>query len=279
MIKESRSVKQMQTDLLALAKETRRDIVKMVATAKSGHPGGSLSLVELLSVLYFEEMNIDPTNPRDPNRDRFVLSKGHATPVYYAILSARGYFPKAELMTFRQINSRLQGHPDMNKTPGVDFTSGSLGQGLSIAVGMALAARMDQRSSRIYAVMGDGEQQEGQIWEAAMAAAHYQLANLTAILDNNDLQITGKVADVMGVSPLKEKWQAFGWNVVEIDGHNFDDIRQGFAAARRETEKPTLILAHTVKGKGISFMENKASWHGTAPNAEQLALALAELAE
>lgn len=269
----------MQTDLFAIAKETRRDIVKMVAAAKSGHPGGSLSLVELLTVLYFEEMQIDPQNPRNPKRDRFVLSKGHATPVYYATLSARGYFPKAELMTFRQINGRLQGHPDMNKTPGVDFTSGSLGQGLSIAVGMALVARLDHSSSRIYAAMGDGEQQEGQIWEAAMAAGHYKLANLTAILDNNDLQITGKVCDVMSVFPLKEKYQAFGWNVVEINGHDFDDIRRGFAAARQETEKPTLILAHTVKGKGISFMENKASWHGTAPNAEQLAQALAELAE
>ncbi|NLN83907.1 MAG: transketolase [Firmicutes bacterium] len=260
-----------------IAKEIRREIVKMTAAAKSGHPGGSLSLAEIMEVLYFEEMKIDPAQPDWPERDRFVLSKGHATPVLYSTLALRGFFPKEELKNFRQIDSILQGHPDMKGIPGVDFSTGSLGQGLSGAVGMALAARLDKNNSRVYAVIGDGECQEGQIWEAAMAAAHYKLANLTVILDYNNLQICGKVDEVMDIGPIAEKWQAFGWRVIETDGHDLDTIRQAIKMAQAEESCPTIIIAHTIKGKGVSFMENDPDWHGRAPNQEQLALALAEL--
>ena len=266
----------LNTDV-AIAREIRREILKATAAAKSGHPGGSLSLAEIMTVLYFEEMSLDPMNPQYQERDRFVMSKGHATPVLYAALALRGFFPVEELATFRQINSRLQGHPDMKHIPGVDFTTGSLGQGLSGALGMALAAKLDHSPRRVYAIIGDGECQEGQIWEAAMAAAHYKLDNLTVILDCNNLQICGEICDVMNIEPIAEKWQAFGWHVVELDGHDFTQIRESICEAKSTKGKPTLLLAHTIKGKGISFMENKAEWHGSAPNAEQLAQALAEL--
>lgn len=266
----------LNTDV-AIARQIRREILKATAAAKSGHPGGSLSLAEIMTVLYFEEMSLDPKNPQYPERDRFVMSKGHATPVLYAALALRGFFPVEELATFRQINSRLQGHPDMKYIPGVDFSTGSLGQGLSGALGMALAAKLDHSRRRVYAIIGDGECQEGQIWEAAMAAAHYKLDNLTVILDYNNLQICGEVCDVMNIEPLAEKWQAFGWHVVELNGHDFSQIRESICEAKSTKGKPTLLLAHTIKGKGVSFMENKAEWHGSAPNAEQLAQALAEL--
>jgi transketolase len=268
----------LNTDV-AIAREIRREILKATAAAKSGHPGGSLSLAEIMTVLYFEEMSLDPMNPQYQERDRFVMSKGHATPVLYAALALRGFFPIEELATFRQINSRLQGHPDMKHIPGVDFTTGSLGQGLSGALGMALAAKLDHSPRRVYAIIGDGECQEGQIWEAAMAAAHYKLDNLTVFLDYNNLQICGEICDVMNIEPIGEKWQAFGWHVVELDGHDFTQIREAICEAKSTKGQPTLLLAHTIKGKGVSFMENKAEWHGNAPNAEQLAQALAELTE
>ena len=268
----------LNTDV-AIAREIRREIVKATAAAKSGHPGGSLSLAEVMTVLYFEEMSLDPMNPQYAERDRFVMSKGHATPALYATLALRGFFPVEELATFRQINSRLQGHPDMKHIPGVDFSTGSLGQGLSGALGMALAARLDHSPRRVYAIIGDGECQEGQIWEAAMAAAHYKLDNLTVILDYNNLQICGEICDVMNIEPIAEKFKAFGWHVVELDGHDFAQIREAICEAKSTKGQPTLLLAHTIKGKGVSFMENKAEWHGSAPNADQLAQALAELTE
>lgn len=263
----------------AIAREIRREILKATAAAKSGHPGGSLSLAEIMTVLYFDEMKVDANDPQNPERDRFVMSKGHATPVLYATLALKGFFPVAELASFRQINSRLQGHPDMKHIPGVDFTTGSLGQGLSGALGMALAGKLDHSPRRVYTIIGDGECQEGQIWEAAMAASHYKLDNLVVILDYNNLQICGEICDVMNIEPIQDKWKAFGWHVIELDGHDFSQIRAALQGARATKGQPTLLLAHTVKGKGISFMENKAEWHGSAPNAEQLALALAELAE
>lgn len=264
---------------VAIAREIRREILKATAAAKSGHPGGSLSLAEIMTILYFDEMKVDANDPQNPERDRFVMSKGHATPVLYATLALKGFFPVAELASFRQINSRLQGHPDMKHIPGVDFTTGSLGQGLSGALGMALAGKLDHSPRRVYAIIGDGECQEGQIWEAAMAASHYKLDNLVVILDYNNLQICGEICDVMNIEPIQDKWKAFGWHVIELDGHDFSQIRAALQGARATKGQPTLLLAHTVKGKGISFMENKAEWHGSAPNAEQLALALAELAE
>lgn len=263
----------------AIAREIRREILKATAAAKSGHPGGSLSLAEIMTVLYFDEMKVDANDPQNPERDRFVMSKGHATPVLYATLALKGFFPVAELASFRQINSRLQGHPDMKHIPGVDFTTGSLGQGLSGALGMALAGKLDHSPRRVYTIIGDGECQEGQIWEAAMAASHYKLDNLVVILDYNNLQICGEICDVMNIEPIQDKWKAFGWHVIELDGHDFSQIRAALQGARATKGQPTLLLAHTVKGKGISFMENKAEWHGSAPNAEQLALSLAELAE
>lgn len=262
---------------VAIATQIRCEIVKMTAAAKSGHPGGSLSLADIMTVLYFEEMRVDPSSPQDINRDRFVLSKGHATPVLYSVLALKGFFPVEELATFRQINSRLQGHPDMTQVPGVDFSTGSLGQGLSGSLGMALAARLDGRDSRVFAVIGDGECQEGQIWEAAMAAAHYKLNNLTVILDYNNLQICGQVDHVMNIEPIADKWRAFGWSVLNIDGHDLEQIRSAFKTAKANTKGPTIIIARTVKGKGVSFMENNPDWHGKAPNTEQLAQALAEL--
>lgn len=261
------------------ANSIRKSIVKMICEAKSGHPGGSLSATDILTTLYFSEMNIDPANPKMENRDRFVLSKGHAAPALYATLAERGYFDKELLMTLRKYGSILQGHPDMKKVPGVEISTGSLGQGLSVANGMALNARITGESYRTYVILGDGEIQEGQVWEAAMTAAHYGLDNLCAFLDSNGLQIDGEVEKVMNVGPLDEKWRAFGWHVIEINGHDFKEIFDALDEARTVKGKPTMIIAKTVKGKGVSFMENLASWHGSAPNAEQTEKALEDLSK
>ena len=250
----------------------------MVHTAASGHIGGALSVMDILTVLYFHEMKVDPKDPHDPDRDRFVLSKGHCTPALYPILALKGYFPAEELKLFRSIEGHLSGHPDMVHVPGVDMSTGSLGQGLSAAVGMALAGKMDAKDYRVYAVLGDGEVAEGQIWEAAMSAAKYQLSNLCAFVDVNGLQIDGKTSDVMPTEPLDQKFAAFNWNVLRVDGHDYAAIADALAEARACTDKPTVILARTVKGKGVSFMENEAGWHGKAPNAEQYEKAHAELA-
>lgn len=259
------------------ANEIRKSIITMVSEAKSGHPGGSLSIADILSVLYFQEMKIDPKNPKDPNRDRFILSKGHASPAIYSALAERGYFSKDLLPTFRRFGSILQGHPDMKKVPGIDMSTGSLGQGLSVANGMALSARMSGQDYRTYVVMGDGEIQEGQVWEAAMTAAHYKLDNVCAILDNNNLQIDGNCDKVKGIEPLDKKWESFGWNVVRIDGHKIESIMCGLEAAKACKGKPTILIALTVKGKGVSFMENVCEFHGVAPDKDQTVKALDEL--
>lgn len=259
------------------ARQIRRDIIEMTHAAKSGHPGGSLSAVEILTTLYFDEMKIDPSEPKLKDRDLFVLSKGHAAPVLYATLARRGYFNPEELVTLRQLGSRLQGHPDMKNIPGVEMSTGSLGQGFSTAVGMALSTRVTGSKSRVYALLGDGELNEGLIWEAAMAGAHYKLSNLVAILDFNGLQIDGTNEEVMAVSPVDHKFKSFGWNVLTADGHDFEDLKRAFAEARTFENAPTVILATTVKGKGVSFMENQVGWHGKAPSAEEKALALEEL--
>lgn len=259
------------------ANNMRQEIVKMVSAANSGHPGGSLSAADIVAVLYFHEMNVGPEKVDDPDRDRFILSKGHASPVLYAALAEKGYLPKEELATFRKINSRLQGHPSKKMLPGVEQSTGSLGQGLSAANGMALAARLDKRGYRVYALLGDGEIQEGMVWEAVMAAGHYKLDNLVAILDYNHLQIDGNVEDIMNIGPVADKFRAFNWHVIEIDGHNLEEIIAALDEAKTVKGKPTFIVAHTVKGKGVSYMENACGWHGTAPNAEQLAQALEEL--
>ena len=260
------------------AKEIRKSIVSMITEAKSGHPGGSLSATDILTALYFSEMNVDPANPKMEGRDRFVLSKGHAAPAIYATLAEKGYFSKDELMTLRKFGSRLQGHPDMKKLPGIEISTGSLGQGLSVANGMALNAKMFNENYRTYVILGDGEVQEGQIWEAAMTAAHYKLNNLCAFLDNNNLQIDGNVSEIMGVEPLDKKWEAFGWNVIKIDGHDFEQILSALDKARECKDKPTIVIAKTIKGKGVSFMENVCGFHGVAPTLEELERALAELA-
>ncbi len=260
-----------------IAKDIRIDIVNMVAAAKSGHPGGSLSVTDILTFLYFEEMNIRTNEPRWEDRDRFVLSKGHAAPALYAVLANKGYFPREELKTLRKFKSHLQGHPDMKKTLGVDMSTGSLGQGLSAANGMALAGKLDKKDYRVYTVLGDGELQEGQVWEAAMSAAHYKLDNLVAFVDYNGLQIDGSNEEVMNVSPVDKKFEAFGWNVLVIDGHNFEEIKNALDKAKEVKGMPTAIIAKTVKGKGVSFMENQAAWHGTAPNEEQRVQALSDL--
>ncbi len=265
-------------ELAEIACFLRRDIVKMISTAGSGHPGGSLSIADILTVLYFQEMRINPQVPTDPRRDRFVLSKGHAAPALYAVLAARGFFSRDLLDTLRQVDSPLQGHPDMRKVPGVEISTGSLGQGLSVANGMALAARLASLDYRVYAILGDGEIQEGQVWEAAMTAAHYRLDNLVAFLDYNGLQIDGKTSQIMTVDPVKEKWQAFGWHVLETDGHDLRKITAALQLARQVKEKPVMIIAYTVKGKGVCFMENDASWHGMAPNTTETEQALEELA-
>lgn len=264
-------------NLKKTAQLVRQDIVKMITESASGHPGGSLSSVEILTALYFSEMNIDPKNPKDENRDRFVLSKGHAAPALYAVLAERGYFKKEELMTLRKINSNLQGHPNMNETPGVDMSTGSLGQGLSAANGMALAGKLDGKSYRVYTVLGDGELEEGQVWEAAMSSAHYKLDNLIAFVDHNGLQIDGPVENVMNPNPIADKFKAFGWNVIDIDGHSFEEIFAAIDKAKNTKGVPTMIVAATVKGKGVSFMENEVGWHGSAPSAEQCTKALDEL--
>ena len=258
------------------ANNIRINIVKMVANAKSGHPGGSLSAADIMTVLYFEEMNINEDNVDSIDRDRFVLSKGHASPCLYAALAERGLLHE-DLLTFRKLNSNLQGHPNMNSVAGVDMSTGSLGQGISAAVGMAIANKLGKNDYRVYAMLGDGECEEGQVWEAAMAASHYHLDNLCAIVDFNGLQIDGNVQDVMNPTPIDKKFEAFGWNTINIDGHDFDDIRNAFKVARECKGKPTMILAHTIKGKGVSYMENAANWHGVAPNEEQLKIALEEL--
>ena len=268
-----------EVELKRVANRIRQDIIEMLAAAKSGHPGGSLSAAEILACLYFQEMRLRPAEPRWPERDRFVLCKGHAAPVLYAALAERGYFPRERLLELRRTGAMLQGHPDMKGTPGVDMSTGSLGQGLSAASGMALAGKLDGKDYRVYALLGDGEVAEGQVWEAAMAAAHYKLDNLTAILDWNGLQIDGPTASVMNSAPLAEKWRAFGWHVLEVDGHDITALLAAFARARDAQGQPTILLARTVKGKGVSFMENQVGWHGNAPNAEQAAQALQELRE
>ena len=266
-------------DLKRMANQIRQDIITMLVPAKSGHPGGSLSAADILTVLYFQEMRIRPDKPHWEERDRFVLSKGHAAPVLYAALAEKGYFPKEELLGLRQTGRMLQGHPDMKGIPGVDMSTGSLGQGFSAANGMALAGKMDGKDYRVYALLGDGELAEGQVWEAAMAAAHFKLDNLTAILDFNGLQIDGTTYEVMSSAPLPDKWRAFGWHVIELDGHDIEALLKGFDEAHRVKGRPTILIAKTVKGKGVSFMENAVGWHGNAPNAEQAEQALKALRE
>ncbi|MDO4280547.1 MAG: transketolase [Peptococcaceae bacterium] len=269
-----------EKNLQVRANAIRRNIIKMIGQANSGHPGGSLSAVELLTYLYFEEMHVDPAAPDAADRDLFVLSKGHAAPVLYATLAERGFFDKDWLMTLRKIDSKLQGHPDMRKVPGVDMSTGSLGTGISAAVGMALSRKLDASSRYVYALLGDGELDEGQVWEAAMAAAHYGLDHLIAFVDHNGLQIDGPCAEVMGVDPVDDKFAAFGWDVQVIDGHSYAAIAAAIAAAKAAANgKPQMIVMNTVKGKGVSFMENEVGWHGKAPNAEQVAQALEELGE
>ena len=264
-------------EMQALAKELRRDIIQTIYTAGSGHPGGSLSELEILIALYFNVMNHDAANPRWPDRDRFILSKGHASPGFYAVLAKAGYFPREELATYRQLNSRIQGHAHP-MTPGVEMNSGSLGMGLSFALGCALAARLDGKKYNVYALLGDGECDEGEIWEAAMSAAHHNATNLVAIVDRNRIQNDRFTDDVMRLEPLRRKWQDFGWRVYEIDGHSLDELVATLEKARRGRTKPTAIIANTVKGKGVSFMENNPGFHGRAPNAEEFAKAMEELA-
>lgn len=264
-------------DLEKKAKQVRKGIIEAVYSNQSGHPGGSLSIADILTVLYFKEMHIDPENPNWEERDRLVLSKGHCSPALYSCLANRGYFPIEELKTFRNIDSRLQGHPDKNKVAGVDMTTGSLGQGLSAANGMAIAGKIDNQSYRVYCILGDGEIEEGQIWEAAMAAKKYKLDNLCVIVDNNNLQIDGTIEEVMNSYPIDEKFKSFGFEIIKIDGHNIDEIIKAFEVAKNIKEKPTCIIAKTIKGKGISFMENQVGWHGKAPNGEQYKQALEEL--
>ncbi len=259
------------------AKEIRKDIIEEVYNAKSGHPGGALSIADILAVLYFKELRIDEKNPRWEDRDRLVLSKGHCSSGLYAALAERGYFEKEKLKTFRKLDSILQGHPDLNQIPGVDMTSGSLGQGLSVANGMAIAGKMDNKDYRVYAILGDGEIEEGQIWEAAMTANKYKLDNLCVIVDNNNLQIDGTIEEVMSSYPIDEKFKSFGFNVISIDGNDIEQIINAFDEAKQVKGKPTCIVAKTIKGKGVSFMENKVEWHGKAPNEEQYLQALKDL--
>ena len=257
----------------------RKHIIDEVHTAASGHPGGSLSCADILTVLYFHEMRVDTSNPRWADRDRFVLSKGHCAPALYATLAEKGFFPTEDLTGFRNINSYLQGHPSMKDVPGVDMSTGSLGQGISAAVGMALAGKLDKKDYRVYSILGDGEIQEGQVWEASMSAAHYKLDNLTAFLDHNGLQIDGKITDVMSPEPVHEKFSAFGWKVISVNGHDYQQIIEAIDEAKKTKGKPSIIIAETVKGKGVSFMENEAGWHGTAPDKDQRDKAIAELDE
>ena len=264
-------------ELEKMANEIRKDIVTAVHSAKSGHPGGSLSSADIFTYLYFEEMNVDPANPKWEDRDRFVLSKGHVAPGLYSTLAEKGYFPKEDFKTLRHTGSYLQGHPDMKHIPGIDMSSGSLGQGVSVAVGMAAAGKYDKKDYRVYTLTGDGEIQEGQIWEAAMWAGHRKLDNLVVIVDNNNLQIDGSVEDVCSPYPIDKKFEAFNFHVINIDGNDFDQIRAAFKEARETKGMPTAIIAKTVKGKGVSFMENAAGWHGKAPNDEEYEIAMADL--
>ena len=264
-------------ELEKMANEIRKDIVTAVHSAKSGHPGGSLSSADIFTYLYFEEMNVDPANPKWEDRDRFVLSKGHVAPGLYSTLAEKGYFPKEDLKTLRHTGSYLQGHPDMKHIPGIDMSSGSLGQGVSVAVGMAAAGKYDKKDYRVYTLTGDGEIQEGQIWEAAMWAGHRKLDNLVVIVDNNNLQIDGSVEDVCSPYPIDKKFEAFNFHVINIDGNDFDQIRAAFKEARETKGMPTAIIAKTVKGKGVSFMENAAGWHGKAPNDDEYEIAIADL--
>lgn len=266
------------TELKKTANHIREGIIREIHAANSGHPGGSLSATDIVTYLYFEEMKgIDPADPKNPDRDRFVLSKGHAAPVLYAALAAKGFFPEEELLTLRKIGSRLQGHPDMHLIPGIDMSTGSLGQGLSTAVGMALAGKLDQKDYRVYSLLGDGELQEGQIWEACMFAGFRKLDNLVVILDNNGLQIDGGVDDVCSPYPVDEKFAAFNFHVVHADAHDFESLKSAFDAARETKGMPTAIIAKSVKGKGVSFMENEAGWHGKGPNDEEFKIAMEEL--
>ena len=264
-------------ELMKTANEVRKGIVTAVHSAKSGHPGGSLSAADIYTYLYFEEMNIDPKDPKKADRDRFVLSKGHTAPGYYSTLAHRGFFPVEDLTTLRKVGSYLQGHPDMKHIPGVDMSSGSLGQGISAAVGMAISAKLSDDDYRVYTLLGDGEIQEGQVWEASMLAGHRKLDNLVVIVDNNNLQIDGKITDVNSPYPIDKKFEAFNFHVINIDGNDFDQIEAAFKEARKTKGMPTAIIAKTIKGKGVSFMEDQAGWHGKAPNDEQYAQALEEL--
>lgn len=268
------------TDIAQLketARELRIDILKMLNKSKSGHTGGSLSCIDILTALYFSKMRYKKDDPKWPDRDRFILSKGHAAPALYVVLARLGYCSMEDLNTLRKIGSKLQGHPDCKSLPGIEVSTGSLGQGLSMANGIAMGLRLDGRPSRVYCVLGDGECQEGQVWEAAMTAAHYKLDNLCAIVDNNGLQIDGAVKDVMGIEPLGDKWKAFGWNVISADGHDFESVLSALDKAEQTKSQPTVIVARTVKGKGVSIFEGKAKYHGTPPNDEELAVALKEL--
>ena len=264
-------------ELMKTANEVRKGIVTAVHSAKSGHPGGSLSAADIYTYLYFEEMNIDPRDPKKADRDRFVLSKGHTAPGYYSTLAHRGFFPVEDLTTLRKVGSYLQGHPDMKHIPGVDMSSGSLGQGISAAVGMAISAKLSDDDYRVYTLLGDGEIQEGQVWEASMLAGHRKLDNLVVIVDNNNLQIDGKITDVNSPYPIDKKFEAFNFHVINIDGNDFDQIEAAFKEARETKGMPTAIIAKTIKGKGVSFMEDQAGWHGKAPNDEQYAQAMEEL--
>ncbi len=259
------------------ATKVRMGVIEGVYNAKAGHPGGSLSIADTLTYLYMHRMNVDPSDPESPTRDRLVLSKGHTAPALYAVLAQRGFFPVEELKTLRKIGSRLQGHPVRSKTPGVDMSTGSLGQGISAACGMALSGKISCDAYKVYAILGDGEIQEGQVWEAAMFAAHYKLDNLVAVVDNNGLQIDGKVSDVMSPYPIDRKFEEFGWHVININGHDFNEIEKAFNEAETVTGKPTVIIQKSVKGKGVSFMENQVGWHGKAPNDEEYAKAMEEL--
>ncbi len=266
-----------KSKLEEMAKKVRRGILEEVYSGKSGHPGGSLSIADILTVLYFRQLNIDPKNPNWEDRDRLVLSKGHCSPALYSCLANRGFFPIEDLKTFRKIDSYLQGHPDKNKVPGVDMTTGSLGQGLSSANGMAIAGKMDKKNYRVYCILGDGEIEEGQIWEAAMASSKYKLDNLCVIVDNNNLQIDGTIEEVMSSYPIDEKFRSFGFEIIKIDGHNIEEIIKAFEVAENVKGKPTCIIAKTIKGKGVSYMENQVGWHGKAPNEEQYNQAIEEL--
>ena len=265
------------TELEIIAYKIRRHAVTAVYSAASGHPGGSLSIADILSVLYFDEMNVNPADCKNADRDRFVLSKGHCAPALYGALAEKGFIPREDIATFRRADSYLQGHPDMKGVPGVDMSTGSLGQGVCAANGMALAGKLDNKDYRVYTILGDGELEEGQVWEAAMFAAHYKLDNLTAFVDFNGLQIDGDITQVMNPTPIDKKFEAFGWNVITIDAHNYDEIKDAIAKAKATKGKPTVVVAKSVKGKGVSYMENQAAWHGSAPNKEQYDIAIAEL--